>query len=102
MLDNAPNQPSKFTTKNWVEANDDARGAYNTNSQIKFKTSSLCNYSDTHIIAKGTISITAQEGDNINNRDKEAVFKNCAPFTGCISEINSIQIDNAKDMDVVM
>ena len=31
LLDNTPNQPSKFRTKNWVEVNDEARGAYNTN-----------------------------------------------------------------------
>ena len=40
-LDNTPNQPSNFRTKNWVEINDDSRGKYNTNSQIKFKTSLL-------------------------------------------------------------
>ena len=38
-LDNTPNQSSKFKTKNWVEINDDSRRTYNTNSQIKFKTS---------------------------------------------------------------
>ena len=31
-LDNTPNQPSKFRTKNWVEINDDSRGTHNTNS----------------------------------------------------------------------
>ena len=36
LLDNTPNQPSKFSTKNWVEVNDDSRRTYNTNSQIKF------------------------------------------------------------------
>ena len=42
ILDNKPNQPSKFAIKNWVEINDDSRGMYNTNSQIKqFKTSML-------------------------------------------------------------
>ena len=35
---NTPNEPSKFRTKNWVEVNDKSRGAYNINSQIKFKT----------------------------------------------------------------
>ena len=40
-LDNTPNQPSKFRTKNWVEINNDARGTCNTNSQIKFKASML-------------------------------------------------------------
>ena len=32
LLDNTPNQPSKFRTKNWVEINDDSRVTYNTNS----------------------------------------------------------------------
>ena len=34
---NAPNQPSKFSTKNWVEINDDIRGAYSPKKQIRFK-----------------------------------------------------------------
>ena len=34
LLNNAPNQTSKFRTRNWVEINDDSRGMYNTNSQI--------------------------------------------------------------------
>ena len=33
---------------------------------------------------------------------KEIIFKSCAPFTDCISEINNTQVDNAKDLDVVM
>ena len=50
LLDSKTNQPSKFRTKNWVEVNDESRRAYNTNSQIRLKTtmlkSSLCDYSD--------------------------------------------------------
>ena len=38
LLDNAPIQPSKFRTRNWVEVNDDLRGKCNTDSQIKSKT----------------------------------------------------------------
>ena len=60
-LIDASNQPSKFRTRNWVEINDESRGAYNVNSQIKFKTtmlkSSLCDYSDAYILVKGTITI---------------------------------------------
>ena len=41
LIDNTPNQPSKFRTKKWVEVNDDTSGIYNTISQIKFKTSML-------------------------------------------------------------
>ena len=48
-LDNASDQSSKFKTKNLVEINDDSRRTYNTNKQIKFKTtmlkSILCDYS---------------------------------------------------------
>ena len=28
LLDNTPNQPSKFRIKNWVEINDDLSGTY--------------------------------------------------------------------------
>ena len=41
LLDNTPNQPTEFRTKNWVEINDDARGINKTDSQIKFKNSML-------------------------------------------------------------
>ena len=29
------------------------------------------------------------------------IFRYCAPFTDCISEINNAKVDNAKDTDVV-
>ena len=35
-------------------------------------------------------------------RDKSVAFKNCVPFTICISEINNTEIDNCKDIDIVM
>ena len=108
LIDDTSNQPSKFRTRNWVEINDESRGAYNVNSQIKFKTpmlkSSLCENSDVYILVKGTISVnnTAAGGATANNINKKIIFKNCAPFTNCISEINNTQIDNAKDIDIVM
>ena len=33
---------------------------------------------------------------------KKVIFKNRARFTNCISEINNAQVDNAKDIDIVM
>ena len=78
MLDNTPTQPIKFRTKNLVEVNYKARGMYNTNSQITFKTSmlksSLCDYTDAYIRVKETISIKAQEEDNPYNGNKEVGF----------------------------
>ena len=107
---NTLNQQSKFRTRNWVEINDESRGAYNVNSQIKFKTtmlkSSLCDYSDAYILVKGKITIAGAGADaaarQADERDKVVIFENCAPFTNCISEINNTQIDNAKDIDIVM
>ena len=96
--------------KNWVEINDESRRTYNVNSQIKFKTtmlkSSLCDYSDAYIHVKEKITITG-EGDNeaarhTGERNKGVALKNCAPFTICISEINNTEIDNCKDIDIIM
>ena len=61
MIDDTSDQPSKFRTKNWVEINNEARGIYYVNSQIKFKTtmleSSLCDYTDAYILVKRTIGV---------------------------------------------
>ena len=95
MLDSKSNQSSEFRTKNWVEINDESRGTYSVNRQINFKTSmlrsSLCDYSDAYILVKGNISVnnTAADGAAANNTNKKVIFKNCAPFTDCISKINN-------------
>ena len=108
LIDDASNQPSKFKTKNWLQINDESRGKYNVNSQIKFKTtmlkSSLCAYSDAYILVKGTITVnnTASANADANNTNKNVIFKNCAPFTNCISETNNGKVDNAKDIYIVM
>ena len=53
--------PLNLEQKNWVEINDESRGTYNIYSQNKFKTtilkSSLRDYSDAYILAKGTITV---------------------------------------------
>ena len=123
LIDHASNQPSKFRTRNWVEINDESIGTYNVNSQIKFKTamlkSSLCDYSGAYILVKEIITITGDAGPepdennlrtaaqllaarHADERDKDVVFKNCAPFTNCISKINYAQVNNAKDIDIII
>ena len=107
MLDKYIKQWSKFRTKKWVDLNDESRETCNTNSQIKFKTtiakSSLCDYSGAYILVKGTIAIpnTAVADVDASNANEKVIFKNCAPFINCISEINNTQADNAKDIDIV-
>ena len=109
MFESTSDNLSKFRTRNWVEINDESRGNY-ANSDIRFKTtmlrSNLCDYSDSYILVKGTITITGAGGDaaarQADERDKGVTFKNCAPFTKCISRINNTDIDNAHDIDIVM
>ena len=81
--------------------------------------SNLCDYADAYILVNGTVTITGNAGpepdENASRiaaqllaarqedeRDKGVTFKNCAPFVKCISRINNTEIDNAKDIDIVM
>ena len=61
-------------------------------------------YSDAYIIVNGTITVnnTAAADADANNTNEKVIFKNCVSFTNCISEINNIQVDHAKDIDIVM
>ena len=113
LLENTPNQLAKFRTRNLVEINDKSQATYNNNdvnnnNDIKFKTSMirsiLCDYSDAYILVEGTISVPNMEAEDVavNNINKKVVFKNCAPFTNCITEINNTQIKNAEHIDIVI
>ena len=90
LLESTSDNPSKFRTRNWVEV----------------LRSNLCDYADSYLLVKGTTTITGA-GDNAgerqaDERDKGVTFKNCTPFTKCISRINNTDIDNANDIDIVM
>ena len=82
LLDNTPNQLSKFRTNNLIQTNDQSRGVYNVNSDNRFKTtmlkSTLCDYSDAYIFAKGRITITDAAIDaaarQVDEREKGVIF----------------------------
>ena len=77
MLNDELNKLSKFRTRNRVQTNDDIRGSYSPNKQIRFKTSmlrsSLCDYSDAYVLVKGNITVnnTAGAGAAANNTNKK-------------------------------
>ena len=64
----------RFITKKWIEVHDQSGGTYNTNEQIRFKTSmlrsDLCDFSDAYIVVKRKITFSATDGAN-NIRDKK-------------------------------
>ena len=79
MLDNKPNQLAKFRIKNCVEIKDESQGTYNKDNQIRFKTSmlrsSLCDYSDTYILVKGTVTVANTAAAGVaNNANKRVIF----------------------------
>ena len=106
LLDDSSNKTSKFRTKDLVEINDESRGTYHYDKQIRFKTtmlkSSLCDYSDAYILVNGKITNTRAGNDaaarQADERNKGVAIKNCAPFTACKSNINNVEIDNCQDI----
>ena len=109
LLESTSHNLSKFRTRNWVEINDDSRGTY-TNANIKFKStmlkSNLCDYADAYIFVKSRITISGAGDDatarQLDERNKGVTFKNCAPFTKCITRTNNTDTNNAQDIDIVM
>ena len=83
LLDIKPNQSSKFRTKKWIEINDHSSGTYNTNNQIKFKTSmlksSFSDYSDAFILVTGTITAIGAGADAVSiaadRNNQQAIIK---------------------------
>ena len=98
-LHNEPND-SKLVTKKWNIINDLSSNAnYGVGNKIIYNTevsqSNLCDYSDAHILVKGDITVTGAP-------TTQAVFKNCAPVTKCITKINGTTKDDAEDFDLVI
>ena len=91
LLNNTPNQPSKFRAKYWAQVNAEFHGTYNVNSQIKFRTSrlrsSLCDYSDANILVRATITVLNTGTAAKPNSIKNMVIKNCVLFTNYINEV---------------
>ena len=107
LLDDTTNQSYKFRTRSLVEKNDESKVSYD-NSNIRFKTSmirsNLCDYSDADMLVKRTTTVpnTTAAGAVLNNTNKKLIFKNCAPFTHCTTEINNTQVADAQNIDIVM
>ena len=87
-----------------VEINDESRGTYKKDNQIRFKTLmlSLSDYSDVSVLVKVPITIAPATAAATSNSNKKVMLKNFEPFTNCISRINDTQAGDSHDNDVVM
>ena len=100
LLNNSENEYSKFATKKWYVIDSESKGNYSHENPIKFLTSSLesslCDYSDAYILVTGNINVTG--GDN----NTKVVFKNCAPFEKCSTEIDGTLVDEANFINITI
>ena len=94
LLNGSDNDHSKFATKKWYIIDTESKGNYSQNDEIKFLTtsieSSLYDHSDAYILVTGNITAAP------NIAATQVIFKNCAPFKKCRTEINETFVD-AKD-----
>ena len=100
LFNSSDNENSKFETKKWYIIDSESNGNYSKDEEIKFLTrsieSSLCDYSDAYILVTGNITATA------NNAATQVIFKNCAPFEKCKTEINETFVDEVDFINITM
>ena len=100
LLNGSDNDNSKFATKKWYIIDSEPNGNYSQNDEIKFLTRSielsLCDYSDVYILDTGNITTTP------NNAATQVVFKNCAPFEKCRTEINETFVDETDFINITV
>ena len=76
-LVNIPDKVPRFITKKWIEVHNQSGETYNTNKQIRFKTSmlrsDLCDYSDAYSVGKGIITVSVDER-NRYEMNRQVIF----------------------------
>ena len=112
LLNGSDNENSKFATKKWYVIDSESKNNYSKNDPIKLLTksleSSLCDYFDPYILVAGNITVTRTIAGNPIQRKQplsaamQAVFKNCAPFKDCRTEINDTSVDYANFINIAM
>ena len=85
LLNGSDNESSKFATKRYDQNNGQYGIGNENDSTIKSKTkvikSNLCDYySDAYIVVTGDIKVEDVATDT------NVEFKNCAPFTRCVTD----------------
>ena len=100
LLNKIDNENSKLATKKCYFIDNESKGNYSDENEIKFLINSLesnlCDYFDAYILVTGNITVT---GGNANTK---VAFKNCSPFKNCRTEINDTFVDYADFINTAM
>ena len=119
LLNGSENGYQKFTTKAYYVIDSESKGNDSHPDSIKFLTksigSSLCDCSDAYILVTGNITVTrtivvpagSPTGTQLQRKQRlttatQVVFKNCAPFEKCSTEIDGTLVDEANFIDITM
>ena len=90
---------SKFVTRKWNIVNDNAYANYGVGNEIIYNTEvskpNLCDYNYAYNLVRGDITVITVPATQV-------AFKNCAPYTKCITKIDGGTIDDVKDLELVM
>ena len=89
----------RFLKKKWNIVNDQSSSNYDSENEIIYNTtalkSNLCDYNDTYFLAGGNITVA-------ENIAAVGAFKNYAPFTKSITNIDAATVDDNEDLDLIM
>ena len=110
LLNGSDNKNSKFATKRWYVIDSESKGNNSHENPIKFLTNSLesglCDYFDMYILVTENITVTRRNVANTEdialNAATPVVFKNCAPFKDCRTEIRDTFVDYADFINIAM
>ena len=110
LLNGSDNENSKFATRKWYIIDSEPKGNYSRNDEIKFLTgsieSSICDYCDAYILVTGNISIKRGNAADTTNIAlvviTQVIFKNCAPFKKCRTEIKETFVDETDFINITM
>ena len=119
LLNGSDNENSKFATKKWYIIDNESKGNYSHHNPIKFLTSSLesslCDYSDAYTLVTGNITVTRTIAVSAGspagtepqrkqplNAATQVIFRNCAPFEKCSTDIDGTLVDETNFINITM
>ena len=86
-------------TRKWNIVNNQSNGNYDVGNEIIYNTkvlkSNVCDHNDVYILVWNNIIVIVAPAAQVS-------FKNCVPFTKCITKIDGTTIDDAEDLDLAM
>ena len=83
--------------RKWNIVNDNSKSSYDVGNKIIYTTevlkSNICNYNDAHILVRGDVTSTGDNGH-------EVVFKKWTSFTKCTTKFDKTTTDDVADLEL--